>query len=68
MALNVDKSPKIKALRTGFQTVLAVATYIVAVAAIPEFKDFVEGKGELTALIIPVLSMTFAYFQNKVGR
>lgn len=61
-------TPKVKALRTGLQTVVAVAAYIVAIATLPEVREFLAGRQGLSALIIPLLSATFAYIQNKAGK
>lgn len=65
----LDKNtPLGKGIRSGYQTLLAIATFFVALATIPQVQDFVAGNVSYTAIIIPVLVFIFSYLQNKAGK
>jgi hypothetical protein len=57
-----------KGVRTAYQTLLALAPFVVMVLAIPEFQALVRGEMALGAAAVPILAGVFAWLMNKAGK
>lgn len=60
-------SPAGKALRTGYQSLVAVLPLITTILAIPELRDASNGLVAWSTAIVPVLAAVVSYLQNKKG-
>jgi hypothetical protein len=57
-----------KGVRTAYQTLLALAPFVLAVLAIPEFQALVRGEMAVGAALVPIVAGLLAWLQNRAGK
>ena len=60
-------SPSGKALRTAYQTLVAVVPLLATIISVPELRDASSGLVAWSTAIVPVLAAVVSYLQNKKG-